>query len=283
MAIALADLMREAGLDPVAVSCDSIQVYRGLEVLSGAADAGQQSRLEHRLIGIAEVTDEFSAGQYEAAAHPEIDGLLANGRSPILVGGTGLYLRAALSDLELRQPVDPEIRLQVESEIDDRGSAAVHATLPTEIAATVHPNDRKRVARSLELHRSGVEPSSGTENLWTARLRHPGALIGLTIDRDALASRISDRVDAMAAAGAGDEARRAESGGASRTARAALGFEGFAGGNLDGVKTAHRRYARRQLTWMRRMENVDLVDRTNLSDQAVAERIVEIAARVDPG
>lgn len=266
----------------MAVSCDSIQIYRSLEVLSGAADADQRSRLEHRLLGIAELTDEFSVGRYEEAAHAEIDSLLSNGQTPILVGGTGLYLRAALSELELRPPVDPEIRRQVELEIAERGPGAAHSALPPEIAATVHPNDRKRVARSLELHRSGIEPARGTENLWTAQLRHPSVLIGLSMDRDLLASRISDRVDAMAAAGAGDEARRAGANGASRTARAALGFAGFASGDLEGVKTAHRRYARRQLTWMRRMAGVEVIDRTKLDDEVVAEEIARIATAANP-
>src|SRR3954469_11821562 len=99
VAIAVAEILRERGEDPVAVNCDSIQVYRGLEVLSGAASAEEQARLEHRLLGVAGVEEEFSAGRFAGLAHAEIDRLLQEGRRPILVGGTGLYLRAALANL----------------------------------------------------------------------------------------------------------------------------------------------------------------------------------------
>ncbi len=277
VAIALAERLRERGEDPVAVNCDAIQVYEGLEILSGAASAAERERLEHRLLGFVPVSEEFSAGRFAERAHAEIDALLAEGRRPIVVGGTGLYLRAALSELDLRPPVPAEVRAAVEREIEERGPEALHAELAPEIAATVEPGDRKRVARWTELLRAGIEPPPDSEPLWTAALRHPTLLVGLTIDRDALAERIGARVEEMAAAGAGDEARRAAEAGASRTARAAIGFEGFAAGDLDAVKTAHRRYARRQLTWMRRMEGVGLIDRTGKGDAAVA---AEIASRL---
>ena len=105
VAIAVAELLRERGEDPVAVNCDSIQVYRGLEILSGAASADERERLEHRLLAFVDPAEEFSAGRFAELAHAEIDALLEQGRRPIVVGGTGLYLRAALSDLDLRPPV----------------------------------------------------------------------------------------------------------------------------------------------------------------------------------
>ena len=104
VAIALAQRLRERGEDPVAVSADALQVYAGLEVLTGAADARARSALEHRLLSFLPVDSSFSAGQYAELAHAEIDGLLAEGRRPIVVGGTGLYLRAALTELSLRPP-----------------------------------------------------------------------------------------------------------------------------------------------------------------------------------
>ena len=117
VAIAVAERLRERGEDPVAVNCDSIQVYRGLEVLSGAADAEQQEQLEHRLLSFVDPSEEFSAGRYAELAHAEVDSLLAEGRRPIVVGGTGLYLRAALADLDLRPPVPEEVRAEVEREL----------------------------------------------------------------------------------------------------------------------------------------------------------------------
>src|SRR5207248_2188641 len=104
VAIALADLLRERGEDPVAISADALQVYRGLETLSGAATPEEQSRLEHRLLGIVPATEAFSVGEFMPLAHAEIDDALAEGRCPIVVGGTGLYLRAALTDLDLYPP-----------------------------------------------------------------------------------------------------------------------------------------------------------------------------------
>ncbi len=124
VAVALAERLRERGEDPVAVNCDSIQIYRGLEILSGAASEAEQGRLEHRLLSFVDPAEEFSAGRYAELAHAEIDGLMAEGRRPIVVGGTGLYLRAALSDLELRPPVPAELREGVETEIEERGVAA---------------------------------------------------------------------------------------------------------------------------------------------------------------
>ena len=274
VAIAVAERLRERGEDPVAVNCDSIQVYRGLEVLSGAATAEERQRLEHRLVGIVAIDGEFTAGRFANLAHAEIDQLVAEGRRPIVVGGTGLYLSAALADLDLRPPVAEEIRAEVEREIAERGPAALHDELDPDLAATVHPNDRKRVARLTELQRAGIDPPRSSEGLWTDELRHPTLLAGLAIDRSELDARIDARVGAMLAAGAEEEVRRADAAGASRTARAAIGFEELLRGDVEAMKAAQRRYARRQLVWMRKMPVVIEVQRTGLTDEDVAERIV---------
>jgi tRNA dimethylallyltransferase len=258
----------------VAVSCDALQVYRGLETLSGVATPDERARLEHRLVGFVEVTGEFSAGRFATLAHAEIDQLLAEGRRPIVVGGTGLYLRAALADLELRPPVPAEVRAQVEREIATRGPEALHDELDPDVAATVHPKDRKRIARALELQRAGIDPPLGSEQLWTAKLRRPTVLVGLTMEREELARRIDARVNEMVAAGAAAEVRRAAGAGASRTARAALGFDELLAGDVEAVKRSHRAYARRQLTWMRKMPGVRLIDRSGRTDAEVADEII---------
>ena len=281
VAIAVAERLRERGEDPVAVNCDSIQVYSGLEVLSGAADAEQQEQLEHRLLSFVDPSEEFSAGRYAELAHAEVDSLLAEGRRPIVVGGTGLYLRAALADLDLRPPVPEEVRAEVERELTQRGSAALHAELDPEYAAGVDPNDRKRIARLTELARAGIEPARSSDRLWTAELRHPTVLVGLSMARGQLGERIDARVDEMVASAAGDEARRAAASGASRTARAALGFEDLMNGNPRAMKRGHRQYARRQLTWMRRMEDVVVVDRTARDDADVAKKILGLLDRAE--
>jgi tRNA dimethylallyltransferase len=289
IAIEVAERLRERGEDPVAVNCDSIQVYRGLEILSGAADASERERLDHRLLSFVDPAEEFSAGRYAELAHAEIDALLAESRRPIVVGGTGLYLRAALAELDLRPPVPPEIRNRVEEEIAERGPAPLHAELDPDLAQTVEPTDRKRVARLTELARSGVAAAPDSERLWTAALRQPTLLVGLTMDRELLAERISSRVESMITAGAAEEVREAAEAGPSRTARAALGFEQLladvdaspAPETIESIKAAHRSYARRQLTWMRRMEGVLLVDRTGRGDPEVAEEIVGLLDEAD--
>lgn len=274
VAIELAGMLRERGEDPVAVGCDAIQVYRGLEGISGAPTTEERQALEHRVVGVAEIHEEFSAGRYAELAHPEIDVLLEEGRRPIVVGGTGLYLRAALAPLDLRPPVPALVRDEVEGELAARGSAALHADLPEELASGVHPNDHKRIARLTALTRLGVAPHASGGGLWTEKLRHPTLLAGLVIDRSELHARIDRRVDAMVAAGAAGEVARASTAGISRTARAAIGFSELLNGDIEGMKRAQRAFARRQLTWMRRMPGVRTIDRTATSDRDVALRIL---------
>jgi tRNA dimethylallyltransferase len=205
----------------VAVNCDALQVYEGLEVLTGAATAEEQARLEHRLLGFVPVTADFSIGDYMPLAHREIDAALEAGRRPIVVGGTGLYLRAALAELSLQK-------------------------VPAE--------------------------SEGSE-LWSPETRHPTTIFGLDMDREQLYERIDARTEAIVAVGAVEEARRADALGPGRTARKALGFDELLAGEIETMKRRSRNYARRQLTWMRKIPNLELIDRTGLSDEQVASRI----------
>ncbi|MCB0868108.1 MAG: tRNA (adenosine(37)-N6)-dimethylallyltransferase MiaA [Solirubrobacterales bacterium] len=286
IATELAKLLRARGEDPVAINCDSMQIYQGLELISGAATAREREQLEHRLLGFVPVNEEFTAGRFGERAREEIDSAIAAGRQPILVGGTGLYLRSALSDLDMRPPVDEALRAGVEAEIEQRGPEALHRELPLEVVERVHPNDRKRVARLTELIRSGIDPApdhKGGGELWTAKFRHPTVLAGLVEDDGDLVAKIRERVDAMARAGAAAEAEAALQAGAVRTVRAAIGFDEFRSGDLERIVVLHRRYGRRQMTWMRRMEGVEVIDRTGISNLEVAARILELADVSRPG
>jgi tRNA dimethylallyltransferase len=287
VAIALAERLRENGEEPLAISADALQIYRGLELLSGAATREEQDRLEHRLLSFRDPSKTFSAGEYAALAHREIDEALESRRRPIVVGGTGLYLQAALTDLELRPPPDPAIRTRIQRELEARGAEALHEQLAARapaVAASIDPRDRTRVSRALELLEMGEEPApAGAESrLWTARLRHPTLLVGLTMDREQLYARVDARVEKMVAAGAEEEVRRADAAGASRTARAALGFEELLRGDVDGMKRRTRNYAKRQLTWMRRLQGVHEIDLTEWSASLAADRIARILA-AQPG
>ncbi|MCL4287690.1 MAG: tRNA (adenosine(37)-N6)-dimethylallyltransferase MiaA, partial [Thermoleophilia bacterium] len=244
-----------------------------------APDAAVRERLEHALVGIVDVDEEFSAGRFAELARGIIDAALVAGRTPIVVGGTGLYMRAALADLDLRPPVPAAVRAEVEALVAARGPAAAHAELEPDVAARIHRNDRKRIARALELQRVGIDPPGRGRRLWTARLRHPTVLAGIVADRTELAERIDRRVEAMVAAGAAAAARAALAAGASRTARAALGLEELLAGDAAAAKAAHRRYARRQVGWMRRMAGVETIDRSGRSDRETAAAILALLDR----
>ncbi len=264
VALALARRLRERGERPVAISADALQVYAGLEILTGAAGPAERAQLEHRLLSFVPVDATFSAGQYAELAHAEIDALLAAGNRPIVVGGTGLYLRAALTELTLRPPPADGVRERWLAELELRGAPALHAELAERApwaAAEIDPGDRQRIVRALELYDAGeLEPAEGPSELWTGAVRRPTLLVGLTMDRELLYARIDARVDRMIAAGAADEVRRASAAGASLTARKALGFDELLAGDVEAMKRRTRNYARRQLTWMRKLAAVTVID-----------------------
>lgn len=222
----MAELLRERGEEPVAISCDALQVYEGLSVLTGGASAEEQARLEHRLVGFVPVTRPFSVGDYMPLAHAEIDAALAAGRRPIVVGGTGLYLRAALGELSLVK----------------------------------------------------AAPESEDSELWSPETRHPTVIFGLNMEREKLYERIDARTEAIVAAGARTEVERAEEAGPSRTARKALGFDEVLSGDLARMQQRSRNYARRQLTWMRKVPNLAWVERGGRSDADVAAQIADALA-----
>jgi tRNA dimethylallyltransferase len=262
VAIALAERLRAEGEDPAAISADALQLYEGLEILTGAPSPEERSRLEHRLVGTLPLTATSSAGDFARRAHAEIDALLEQGRRPIVVGGTGLYLRAALAELDLRPPPDPAVRERYARRLADEGVRELHADLLARdpaAAAAITRTDAQRVLRALELLDAGEEPPGGPQ-LWTRETRHPTLLVALIMEREELYRRTDARVDAMVAAGAVEEVRRADAAGASPTARKALGFEELLRGDVDAMKRRTRNYAKRQLTWMRRLEGAALVD-----------------------
>ncbi|HTW13080.1 MAG TPA: tRNA (adenosine(37)-N6)-dimethylallyltransferase MiaA [Solirubrobacteraceae bacterium] len=279
LAIALAQRLRELGHDPVAVSADALQVYRGLEILTGAADRAERAQLEHRLLSFLPVDAQFSAGQYAQLAHSEIDGLLAAGRLPIVVGGTGLYLRAALAELSLKPPPAPGVRERWIEELRLRGPEALHRVLAQrapEAAARIVPTDSHRIIRALELDEAGeLEPEPEQSELWTESTRRPTLLIGVVKEREELYRRIESRVDAMLAAGVVEEVRRAHAAGASETARKALGFDEVLTGDIEAMKRRTRNYARRQLTWMRKLPGVRVIDLSVESVEAAARTVAE--------
>ena len=279
VAIALADRLRALGERPVAISADALQVYDGLQTLTGAATSRQRARLEHRLIGVVPVHETFSAGRFARLAHTEIDQALRDARRPIVVGGTGLYLRAALTTLSLRPPPDPRVRTRWLQRLNELGPELLHAELARDApwaAEAIARTDRQRIVRALELEEMGqLRPRDQASELWTATTRHPTLLAGLVMDRVTLYERIDARVDAMVAAGAGDEVRAAATD-ASVTARRALGFEQLLVGDVEQFKRRTRQYARRQLTWMRKLPEIDVIDVTGREPDDVAAELLAL-------
>jgi tRNA dimethylallyltransferase len=280
VAVALAERLSR---DAVAISADALQVYEGMPILTGAAREAERAQLEHRLIGFVPINHTFSVGEFMPLAHKEIDDALAAGRTPIVVGGTGLYLRAALSELALKPPPPAGLRRRLEEEADRIGSEAMHARLAQrapQAAEKVPPTDRSRVIRLLELLEMGAleqEEPQVESQLWTEDTRHPTLLVGLTMDRAELYERIDRRVDTMVGEGALEEVKAAHDAGAAVTARKALGFQELLVGDIEAMKTKSRQYARRQLTWMRKLPNVRLIDVTGRSPGAVADEILRQA------
>jgi tRNA dimethylallyltransferase len=275
VAIELARLLRGRGEDPVAVSADALQVYDGLATLTGAATLEEQTQLEHRLLGFVPITDSFSVGEYMPLAHAEIDAALAAGRRPIVVGGTGLYLRAALTELDLRPPPPPELRARIQARIDAEGADALREeVLRRAPRAQIARGDRNRIIRYLELLEMGEDPLPGQE-LWTAQMRLPTVLVGLVMERAALNQRIDARMEAIAAT-AIDEVRAADAAGASATARKAHGFDELLRGDVEAMKLRARQLGRRQMTWMRKLPGVHVIDTTDRAPADVAAEVAEL-------
>jgi tRNA dimethylallyltransferase len=194
-----------------------------------------------------------------------------------VVGGTGLYLRAALAELSLRPPPPPGARERWAAELELRGPAALHSLLAQRApwaASTIEPHDRQRIVRALELLDAGeLEPRPEESELWTDAMRRPTLLVGLTMERAALYERIDARADAIVAAGGEREVREAVRAGASETARKALGFDELLVGDIAAMKRRTRNYARRQLTWMRKLAGVHLIDTTGTDEGEVAASV----------
>ena len=259
------------------VSADALQVYRGLPILTN------QSERSARLVGIWPLDHEASVGEYERLAHAAIDEALAAGRTPVVVGGTGLYLRAALTNLELPPPPAPGARERLEERYDRLGPEAVHAELAARdpaAAAAVHPNDRRRVVRALELAEAGASLAPAAARLWSEDTRHPTVIVGLEVPAEELERRIVARTAAMFERGVEEEVARALTGALSRTARAVLGLEEVAtlprpeAEAVIVVRT--RRYAAYQRKWMRRIAGLVTVRADRPADE-VANAILEVA------
>ena len=273
---AVAEALAER-IDAEVVSADAMQAYRGLPILT------DQSDRPARLVGIWPLGHEGSVGEYQRLAHAAVDEILAAGRVPIVAGGTGLYLRAALAELDLPPPPPAGARARWERLYEEEGAERAHAALAASdppAAAAVHPNDRRRVVRALELAEAGVSLRPARGRLWTEETRNPTLIVGLDVPAVILAARIEERARAMVARGVVAEARAALAGELSSTARKTIGLEEFATLPTDEAVAAvvrrTRRYAAYQRKWLRRLPGAVSVSADRPPD-ATADAILEVA------
>jgi tRNA dimethylallyltransferase len=267
-----------AGLIPAeVVSADAMQVYEGLPILTN------QSPNPERLVGVWPLSHSASVGEYAPLAHAAIDELLAAGRTPLVVGGTGLYFRAALAELDLPPAPEPGARERWERLYDEAGSAAVHAQLADldpAAAARVHPNDRRRVVRALELSDAGASLVPRRENLFAGGWRHPTLVVGLDVPGPELDRRIAERTRRMFDAGVEEEVRSALAGELSPTARKIIGLHEVAAlpreEAIRALTVRTRRYAAYQRKWLRRLEGLVIVAADRPPEETAAE-IVALA------
>jgi len=258
------------------ISADSMQGYRGLPILTNQPSAPT------RLVGIWALDHEGSVAEYQQLAHLAIDEALGSGKTPVVVGGTGLYLRAAVSTMELPPAPGPGRRERWQRLYDDVGGERAHELLAERdpaAAASVHPNDRRRVVRALELTDAGRSLTAPADRLWSPDTRHPTAVFGLAVPREELLRRIEGRTKAMFAAGVREEVTKALAGPISATARKALGLEEIASLDdreaADAITLRTRRYAAYQRKWMRRIPGLVSVAADRPPGE-VADEILEL-------
>lgn len=249
------------------IVADSMQVYRGMDAGTGKPSLEERGTFTHHLLDICEPSAIFSASEFASRAHAVLGEIRGRGRLPIIVGGTGLYLRAFLKGRLAGTGSEPAIRARLRREAERMGLPALHnrlAALDPATAARVHPRDLFRVVRALELLEvTGRAPSESRPNLWEAPRFPVSAMVVLTRDRQELDRLIDDRARAMWEGGLLEEVRRllARGYGPELPAFRSLGYRQAVAhlqGRLTAVEAllhmqrATRRYARRQLMWFRR-------------------------------
>ena len=242
------------------ISADSMQVYDGLPTLTN------QPERPTALVAMWPLDHEGSVAEYQRLAHEAIDDTLARDRIPVVVGGTGLYLRAALAELDLPPAPPPGARERWERIYDRLGPKETHAALverDPQAADAVHPNDRRRVVRALELHEAGGSLAPPRDRLWSEETRHPTLIFGLEVPKVVLDKRIRARTEEMFESGVEAEVERARRGSISKTASQIIGLREIAElprtEAIEAIVLATRQYAAYQRKWMRRIHGIHAV------------------------
>jgi tRNA dimethylallyltransferase len=256
------------------IGADSRQVYRGLDAATGKPTGAQRRAVAHHLIDVVDPDDRYHAARFRDDARALIPAIRDRGRLPVVVGGTGLYVRALLRGLDPAPPADPEYRRELEAVAAREGHLALHARLldaAPMMARRLHPHDQVRVVRALELARAGRLPAGPPGDLWRASEEYDVRYVGLTRERRALARALRERAEAMVAAGLRQEVRALLARGCDPTLPAlqGIGYREFVqveqGGLGEAAALARMqrdtvRYAKRQWTWFAREPGIEWLD-----------------------
>lgn len=289
---AVADRVARA-LDTDVLSVDAMQVYRGMDI--GTAKTPVNERLVPlRLVDLVDPAVNYSAALFQRDARCEIERLRALGNPVVLCGGTGLYLRAALDEMDFPAgETKSEARVRYERLANEAGSHALHELLrlrDPRSADVIHEHNVRRVIRALEMLDEGTSYADQKAAFSALRPRYEAVYFGLTMERERLYQRIDDRVDAMIAAGLIDEVERLMDAGAASalTARQAIGYKELIA-YLEGtivldeavelIKMRSRRYAKRQLSWFRRDGRISWISMDELDEDAAATFILDAIGR----
>ena len=271
------------------INADSMQLYRGMDIGTAKLTAAERQGVPHHLLDVWDIRRTASVAEYQHLARAAIDEVAGRGRVPILAGGSGLYIRAALGDLDF-PGTDPEVRDRLEAELARDGAPALHARLAAldpPAAEAILPSNGRRIVRALEVIEISGRPFTAT--LPTYETRRPAVQIAVQVPRAELDRRIAGRVDAMWQRGFAGEVRRLDSQGLreGRTAGRALGYAQMLR-HLDGEWTleqardetvrATRRFARRQESWFRRDPRITWLD-AGPGDE-LAERALKVISAV---
>ncbi|GAB3644561.1 tRNA (adenosine(37)-N6)-dimethylallyltransferase MiaA [Glycomyces tarimensis] len=267
------------------VNADSMQLYRGMDIGTAKITDAERRGVPHHVFDVLDVTETADVVRYQAMARAAIEDIAARGKTPVLVGGSGLYVQAALDEMDF-PGTDPEIRARLEGELERAGSAALWERLrevDPAAAKVVLPSNGRRVVRALEV----VElTGSFTAKLPEPKDHYAAVRIGVDLDTAALDERIERRVRAMWDAGLVDEVRELEAAGLreGRTASRALGYQqvlAFLAGEYDEAEAFRRtvrgtrRFVRRQRSWFKRDGRIEWFD---AADPALVERVLRVAA-----
>jgi len=269
------------------ISCDSMQVYKGMRILSQAPSASERIRIKHHLIGFLDPKEEYSAAMFREKAVRLINAMIKRKKIPIIVGGSGLYVKALIDGLFPSPKRDMAFRTRMHDFVVKYGTVRLHARLARidpEAAARIHPNDARRIIRALEIYNSTGHTMSELKLKTTGLMgKYHIKIFGLTAPREIIYSNIDSRLDRMFRKGVVKEAARLKDAALSITARSVLGLKeifGYMNGEYDLetakelTKTNTRRFAKRQLTWFRADKRIQWFDVSRVSEKEIIKDII---------